>query len=67
MNPYKFIILTGLLLCILLTSSCPKGGNTNQSSSAIIFVGSTPCDKTIQSMLRIPSGKKIDFIRWNLP
>lgn len=66
MNPNKFIIFTALLLCIVFTSSCPREGNTNESSSASIFVGSTPCDKTIQSMLKIPLRTKIDFIRWKL-
>ncbi|MCW5912469.1 MAG: copper resistance protein NlpE N-terminal domain-containing protein [Cyclobacteriaceae bacterium] len=60
LKPFFFI---GCLLPCIVVSSCSGAGG---SSSEIVFVGSTPGDALIKSMLAIPSDTKVDFIRWNL-
>ena len=64
MKPLKlFLIYTLLLPCILFTNSCSSAGH---SSSDIVFVGSTPGDELIKSLLTIHPETKVDFIRWDL-
>lgn len=63
MTPSKsFLIFILLLTGILCPGSCSAGN----SSSEIVFVGSTPGDELIKSMLTIQPETKVDFIRWNL-
>lgn len=50
------------MLCTLFTSSCFGSADLKE----IVFVGSTPGDEEIKSILKIPSDIKVDFIRWNL-
>lgn len=52
-----------LIFCTLTISSWSGATNT---TSPIIFVGSTPGDELIKSLLTIPTDKEVDFIRWNL-
>jgi hypothetical protein len=56
------LILSGLIL----NSSCLLAPKTINSNSDLVFVGCTPGDELIKSMLSIPSGTKVDFIRWEL-
>lgn len=51
-----------LIACALFAVSC-SGTNSVQE---VIWVGSTPGDNYIKSMLNIPATTKVDFIRWNL-
>jgi hypothetical protein len=53
----------GLMVCILLTTSCAKA-STGVAEN--LFIASTPADDSIKSIFRIPIDKKIDFIRWSL-
>jgi hypothetical protein len=55
-----------LLTCCVATGSCSQSGSTNNIPAADVFVGSTPCDNLIQSMLKLPAGTKCEFIRWEL-
>lgn len=57
-----FLTHTLILLCSLFTTSCFG----SDDSSEIVFVGSTPGDELIKSILTIPSDTKVDFIMWNL-
>jgi hypothetical protein len=63
MAPRK-IILVGFLLVCVVTIACSQRKYNNQPS--IIFVGSTPCDSTIKTLLKIPASTDCDFIRWEL-
>lgn len=52
-----------LALCILLTNSCARASTVSAEN---LFVSSTPGDDAVKAIFRIPTEKKIDFIRWNL-
>ncbi len=63
MRPRKTLLRYSVLIaCTLVISFC--SGKTN--STPIVFVGSTPGDELIKSLLTIPADKEVDFIRWNL-
>jgi hypothetical protein len=51
-----------LLWCMLIVSSCSASEKYLEST----WVGSTPGDDFVKSVLAIPAGTKVDFIRWNL-
>jgi len=56
-----------LLATILLLSFSGSGSYAPKPVDAeIILVGSTPGDELIKSMLSLPSGTNVDFIKWNL-
>jgi len=59
----SFLTYILLLPVILFTSSCSGAGS---SPSEIAFVGSTPGDELIKSMLTLHPATMVDFIRWNL-
>jgi hypothetical protein len=52
-----------LIACTFIISSY---SGIKDSTPSIIFVGSTPGDELIKSLLTIPKNQKVDFIRWNL-
>lgn len=55
------------LLFSTLTLFAPACINTSTNSEhEIVFVGSTPGDDPVKSMLAIPTETKVDFIRWNI-
>src|SRR5215204_1649003 len=61
-------ILYGAILaaCLLLVNSCSIASTANVVPPETIFVGSTPGDSEIKSLLGIRQEKQIDFIRWEL-
>lgn len=58
----SFLTCSLQVLCILIANSCSPG----TTSSDLVFVGSTPGDELIKSLLAIPSDTRVDFIRWDL-
>jgi hypothetical protein len=52
-----------VLITFILTCSFASKPN---APSTIVFVGSTPGDELIKSLLTIPAANEVDFIRWNL-
>ena len=64
MKQFTSILSYALLLqCLLLIGSCSGAGSP---VSQVVFVGSTPGDDLIKSLLTIRSDSKVDFIRWEL-
>jgi hypothetical protein len=63
MKQFTSILSYALLLQCLLLTSCTGAGSLD---SQVVFVGSTPGDDLIKSLLTIRSDSKIDFIRWEL-
>jgi hypothetical protein len=59
-------LMTLLFTCFVVASSCSQKNSTGNPPSTDIFVGSTPCDSLIKSLLQIPSGTKCEFIKWEL-
>ena len=55
-----------LLTCFVITSSSSQINSTGSVPSSDTFVGSTPCDSLIKSLLQIPSTEKCEFIKWEL-
>lgn len=56
-----------LLACLLVASySCSGLSYTLSGETEIVLVASTPGDSFIKSVLGIPPGTKIDFMRWKL-
>jgi len=51
-----------LMLFVLVWTSC----SATNTKSEIIFIGSTPGDETVKTMLTIPAEIMVDFIRWSL-
>jgi hypothetical protein len=49
-------------MCMFYSVSC----SAKNTTSEMILVGSTPGDDIIKSMLSIPAGTKIDFVKWSL-
>src|SRR6478609_9546713 len=60
----KTILCRTILAVCILTTSFYAGAQI--SNPALVLVGSTPGDKLMKSMLRIPVSTTIDFIRWTL-
>lgn len=59
-------LISAMLTCLVATSSCSQNRNTGHFPADHLFVGSTPCDPFINSFLKISSGTKCDFIKWEL-
>lgn len=64
MRPGKKSLSYSLLILCTLIISFSSG--SSRTTSPILFVGSTPGDELIKSLLTIPTDKEVDFIRWNL-
>jgi len=60
----RLIWMTSLMSCLAATSCSQK--NSTGSGASILFVGSTPCDSLIRSILQIPPGDICEFIKWEL-
>ena len=58
----SFLSKAWIFACILFAGSC-SGTNSMQE---VVWVGSTPGNAYIKSVLNIPAETKVDFIRWNL-
>jgi hypothetical protein len=50
----------------MLTNSYSQRNATGNLSTHELYVGSTPCDPFIKSLLKIPGNKKCEFIKWEL-
>ena len=67
MKQTKLLLVNSLVaVCILFMNSCSTAQVSDNSSSEIMLVASTPGDSIIKSLLTIPPDTKVDFIRWNL-
>jgi hypothetical protein len=55
-----------LFACIACTCSGSGESTMGNSPNEIVFVGSTPGDEVVKSLLTIPASTKVDFILWNL-
>jgi hypothetical protein len=60
------VFLAGLLACSVVTDACSQTEVLEPLTAAGIFVGSTPGDSLIKSLLAIHPETKVDFIRWDL-
>lgn len=63
--PVARVTLLGLLVsCFIMMNACSQT-SANHSSTGF-YVGSTPCDSLIRSILKIPADQTCDFIKWEL-
>jgi hypothetical protein len=58
--------LTLLLMFCIATNACSQSNRAGYLSPASVYVGSTPGDPMVKSMLNLPADTMIDFIRWDL-
>ncbi|MEO5563868.1 MAG: hypothetical protein ABIR18_10550, partial [Chitinophagaceae bacterium] len=58
-------LLTLLVTCFIVTSSCSQRKTTTPPLSDI-YTGTTPCDSLIASLLEIPATKKNFSLKWDL-
>lgn len=65
MAPIKRSLAVLLPYC-LATIACSQINSTGRRPPAVVFVGSTPGDSFVKSLLTIPADTKVDFIRWEL-
>ena len=61
-----FRFLPMLFAACITSNSCSQTPSTHNASGADVFTGSTPCDATIQALLKLPPVPTCDFIRWQL-
>ncbi len=54
------------LFCFIVVSTRSQTISPNNFPAPIMFVGSTPCDPFIKSLLRIQTDAKCEFIKWEL-
>jgi len=66
MKLVRLPFMTLLVTCFALTSSCSQNKSTNSLPLGDIFVGSTPCDSLIKSLLQISPETICEFIKWEL-
>lgn len=66
MERARLHIMTLLIPCFIMTSSCSQVTSTSTPYAINSFVGSTPCDSFIKVSLGIPADTKCDFIKWTL-
>lgn len=59
-------LMTVLLSCCVIAISYSQKKSTNNQTLSDVFVGSTPCDSLIKSMLKIPSDATCIYIKWEL-
>lgn len=62
----KYLMNVVLMTFILFMSSCFAQSTANKLSAGSVFVGSTPGDSEIKSLLTINPEKTVDFVRWEL-
>jgi hypothetical protein len=62
----KNYLVTCLLVCCWVITTCAQTITSPTSSGAIIFLASTPGDAHIKSLFTIPADRNLDFIKWNL-
>ena len=60
------LLLVALLVGGITTSSCSQVNKTGELASADTFVGSTPCDSLIRSLLQVSPIIPCEFIKWRL-
>jgi len=65
MIPAK-IFLAVLLTCCSGVNACSQTNTSQKLTTDGVFVGSTPCDSLIKSLLAIRPDTKVDFMRWEL-
>lgn len=63
MTPKNYFFAVLFLGCFV-TTTCSQINSSNLP--ATVFVGSTPCDPNIKTILQIPAGTVCDFTRWEL-
>ncbi|HEY1022932.1 MAG TPA: hypothetical protein VGE06_11500, partial [Flavisolibacter sp.] len=61
--PKKYLLAVFSLFCFVAIACSQRNNN---DWPAAVFVGSTPCDAGVKTMLQIPAGTACDFIRWTL-
>jgi hypothetical protein len=66
MKPARFFLMTLLITCFFVTSSCSQKKSIVNAPVPDVFAGSTPCDSLIRSLLKIPSDATCVFIKWDL-
>ena len=61
---FKTFLLIGLVsFGLSLNAGCPTP-NAPQAADSAVFVGSTPCDSLIRSIIGIPQDAPCDYIKW---
>ena len=66
MKVIKSFLINFLQITIIGFSTSCFGQEVANAPSEILFVGSTPGDTLIKSLLAVPASTKVDFIRWHL-
>ncbi len=58
--------LSVLCVCCMAISSCSQTNSSKNSAPTHVFVGSTPCNTEVNSLLKIPSTDTCVFMKWEL-
>ena len=62
----KLTLLLWAFLAVAFTSSSSCSQTKAANADTSLFIGSTPCDSLINSMLELPSGINCEFIKWRV-
>ena len=65
MKPISWPLLVVLMCCISI-SSCSQTGSSRKLDATDVFVGSTPCNHTVNALLKISSADTCVFMKWQL-
>ncbi len=66
MKQARLQLLFLVTTCFIMSRLFSQVSSTGNLPAADNFVGSTPCDSLIRSLLQIPLNEKCDFIKWNV-
>lgn len=66
MERFSIYLVNLSLLCFMVLSTRSQTIPADNFPAPILFVGSTPCDPFIKSLLRIQADAKCEFIKWEL-
>lgn len=66
MKRFGIYLATIAFICFMVLSAQSQNIRPGHSPAPILFVGSTPCDPFIKSLLRIQDDAKCEFLKWEL-
>ncbi len=58
--------LSVLCVCCMAISSYSQTNSSKNLAATDVFVGSTPCNTAVNSLLKIPSTDTCEFMKWEL-
>ena len=60
------LFLSIVLLCCIAITSCTQNSSSDTKLSTDIFGGSTPCNPSVNAVLKIPLSDTCVFMKWEL-